>query len=221
MDTSRHISIFNPARLQDTIHVIGVGAVGSKIVMSLLRLGIPGDSVHIYDDDIVEPHNLCNQLFYRTHVGIPKVEALYSIIHEQLNEKIHIHNERVDTQKLSGIVFLCVDSMDTRRKLMNSFTNMPHVKIVFETRMGWDTCSVFSITAKHYEEWLKSSSYDDDVAELSPCGSQMTVGQTADINASVAVWQFIKFVMGTCPVDNECIIEMVPSFRAHSFLWGN
>ena len=58
---------------KQTVLVLGVGGLGSVVMMNLLRLGI--GKLIIVDYDVVDEHNLNRQLmFSKSDVGKPKVE---------------------------------------------------------------------------------------------------------------------------------------------------
>src|SRR5579859_3245481 len=79
IDPSRHLEVFSPASFGERrVDVIGCGATGSRVALSLAKLGIV--NIHIWDDDVVSDVNLANQVYGLNHVGEPKVDALWNII---------------------------------------------------------------------------------------------------------------------------------------------
>ena len=70
MDLVRQLEFFDPAKITEEIHIIGVGAIGSHIVEMLVRMGI--EDINIYDFDTVDEHNIPNQMFYSTNLNEPK-----------------------------------------------------------------------------------------------------------------------------------------------------
>ena len=173
--------------------VIGCGAVGSKISTELVRLGV--DALTIYDFDEVEPHNLCNQAFTLAHVGMKKTEALKSLIADICSAEVTVEEKYVDQVIDTPIVFLCVDSMSARKAIMAKLLLNPTVCYVIETRMGVDEVRVYTVTAASYNKWKLVSDYDDSQAEVSACGTSLSVGPTSSICASLASWQFMKLHM--------------------------
>ena len=80
MDLSKSLDWFNPDSVSERIHIIGCGSVGSTVAELLTRFGLT--KFTLYDFDLVEPHNIANQMFRKTDIGKTKVEALQSIICE-------------------------------------------------------------------------------------------------------------------------------------------
>ena len=197
VDTSRHISVFDPDKVnfsKTKIHIIGCGATGSKVARALADLGI--ETLHLWDFDKVEIHNIANQEFRNGDVGKSKVSALAEIIKEKTGLSVETHDEKVTDQRLDGYVFLLTDTMASRKEIFeNSLKYKPNTKMVFETRMGTDTGMIYSFCSykpSHIKKWLDRSDYGDDEAEVSACGTSISVGMTAAIIANLAVWQFIK-----------------------------
>lgn len=66
MNLSKSLEFFDPLNINESIHIIGIGAMGSRIAELLVRLGIP--KIHIWDMDTVEDKNITNQLY--THSSL-------------------------------------------------------------------------------------------------------------------------------------------------------
>ena len=73
MDLSKHLDFLTPASYGRPIHIIGVGAIGSRIAEQLARLGFT--NLVIYDFDTVDEYNITNQLYTYPDIGLPKTEA--------------------------------------------------------------------------------------------------------------------------------------------------
>lgn len=197
IDTTRHVDVFSPDAFgKRRIDVIGAGASGSRIVLALAKLGL--ENIHVFDFDIVEAHNIANQVFSQADIGRPKVEALRDIVKAHTGLEITIYNERVDgSQKLGDVVFLLTDTMSSRKEIWQKAIRFKvATKLMIETRMGVDQGRVYVVNptrmaqVKGWEETL----YDDDVAEVSACGSTISVGPTAEFLSGLAVWQLIRWL---------------------------
>ena len=73
MDLSKSYEFFQPEMCKERIHIIGCGSVGSTLAELLARFGLT--NISLYGFDIVEPHNLANQMFVLSDVGKAKVDA--------------------------------------------------------------------------------------------------------------------------------------------------
>jgi molybdopterin/thiamine biosynthesis adenylyltransferase len=194
LNLTRHLSLLDPTKLKSPIHIIGVGAVGSKIAMSLAKLGIT--DIHIYDFDKIEEHNISNQLFGLQHIAKSKVDATKEIVKEYTGIELHAHDVKVEAgQEFEGIVFFELDTMSGRKMLLDNCQWKPQIKLCIDTRMGADIMEVFSFNPCIPEELkqYRESLTDDDIADVSYCGSAVSVGPTSSILAELAVWNLIKW----------------------------
>ena len=199
VNNSRSVGIINPEKYRGNIHVVGVGATGSRIVKNLIELGFSGSQVHIHDFDIVEEHNINNQVFDNTHIGMPKVVAMYELILKGYDEKIHSHQHKVDTNtQLDGIVFLLTDTMSSRKEIVESMKINPNIKLVIETRLDPECGYVHTfnpLNRKQYEFFIDSLFEDDEFPQVvSACGTRQTIGHVVDILAGTAMCEFVKFI---------------------------
>lgn len=199
MDLSRHISVFNPASVKNDIHIIGVGATGSFVAMQIARMGVP--VLNIYDFDDVEIHNIPNQYYDTEDIGKLKIDALDEKLHK-INPDITVNksNAKVtaeDISKMEGYVFLLVDSMKVRKELWEAAKNNLNIINVWESRLGSDQARVYSLPIEEGKDYSKYEQdfYDDDNAEVSACGTSITVLPIVLQTASLMIVQFIDLVM--------------------------
>lgn len=190
--------------------IIGCGAIGSKIAVELTRAGI--NSLELYDADIVESHNLCNQAFLHDHIGINKAIATEDLLNKICALNVETHAEFYSNQYPAfETVFLCVDSMKERRRIVEELFKKPNVTTIIETRMGTDEYRVYVISKADYEKWKSVSDYDDSAIERSPCGTTLSIGGTSSLCASTAVWQYLKFfTKAPATIEFEIILCILP-----------
>ena len=208
IDISRHRELIDTEKVTLPVHVIGVGATGSYVAYALAKLGVK--NIEVYDFDVVEEHNIANQLFGIGDIGKKKVDALEEIILRDTGIQIKKHEVRVERQLFSGFVFVMVDSMKSRKEIFeNCIKFKPSVVHAVEPRMGLDVCRVYNIQPlnlalhKRYDATLYS---DDAVQELSACGNSMTVITSSLIVAGLCVRQFINQQTGV-ELDFEILLD--------------
>ena len=197
VNTVRHHSLFDP-NITGRIDVIGCGAIGSNVVLSIAKLGV--ENLHVWDFDNVESHNIANQLFSISDVGKPKVEAIREIVKANTGLEITAHNAVVRKKKQLGeIVVMCVDSMKARKEIFdNSLKHISNVKLVVETRMGIDSIRCYTIcptNLDHITKWEETLCKDEDLhpEDAGICQAPISVGATASIASNLATWQIIKW----------------------------
>lgn len=214
MDLSRHITVFNPASVKNDIHIIGVGATGSFVAMELARMGCP--VINIYDFDDVEIHNIPNQYYDTGDLGKLKAEALTDklrLINPDIT--VNVGKEAVtpeDISKMSGYVFLLVDSMKVRKELWEAAKANKDLINVWESRLGSDQARVYSLPIEEGKDYSKYEQdfYDDDNAEMSACGTSITVLPIVLQTSALMIVQFIDLVM-----DNPVIPHFKTIFDNH------
>lgn len=213
----RHESVFDPDQFHEQVDVIGAGATGSRIVMSLARLGVK--DIHVWDFDKIEEHNVPNQIFGRNDVGASKADAMRKLVLRDTGTKISSHKRKVNgKQPLGEVVFLLTDTMESREEIWkNGIKNNTGVRLMIETRMGPDCGYVYSVNPclpKDVRAWEKTL-YKDEESEESACGATVTVGPTADVLAGIAVWQFIKWFRQSRgeDLDNQLEFEVMYGMR--------
>ncbi len=196
IDAQRHLPVFDPdAWGNRRIDVIGVGATGSKVVLSLAKLGI--QKIRVWDPDVVGKHNVGNQAFGNDDVGKPKVTALSEMVLRQTGLLLDARAEYVDgTQELGPVVFLLTDTMASRKEIWERGLRFkPRVKLMVETRLGADSMYIYCVNPCSLPEvrgW-ESTLCDDAKVERSACGGKISVGPSAGILAEKAVWQLIRW----------------------------
>lgn len=208
LDTRRHMDIFNPYDFGNTaVTVIGAGATGSWLVLELAKLGI--QNITVWDFDVVEEHNIPNQIFGLQHVGLPKVVALQEIILDYTGLEIKVKNERFESGRLRDYVFLMVDSMTGRKEIFDSsIRGKSAIKLMIEPRMGLNEARIYNVnpmSLTHQKQW-DAAWYPDDEAEVSACGTSQAVITTALLTASFTARQLINHV-NEVELSNEILID--------------
>lgn len=206
--------MFNPASVKNDIHIIGVGATGSFVAMELARMGCP--VLNIYDFDDVEIHNIPNQYYDTGDLGKLKAEALADklrLINPDIT--VNVGKEAVtpeDISKMSGYLFSLVDSMKVRKELWEAAKTNANIINVWESRLGSDQARVYSLPIEEGKDYSKYEQdfYDDDNAEMSACGTSITVLPIVLQTSALMIVQFIDLVM-----DNPVIPHFKTIFDNH------
>lgn len=215
----RHLDVFQPLVFgRKQIDVIGAGAVGSRVALAAARLGC--ENIHVWDFDTIEEHNIANQTYDLEQVGKFKVEALQDIIKRATGTKISPHVKKVDGTEccFGDIIFLLPDTMAARKEIwQGSIRHNFKTELMIEGRMGIDTGRVYAINPNipsKISGWEKTLCSDEE-APLSPCGSPISVGATADILSGFIIWQFIRW-FGIVYLDKKDCLEDELAFSTRS-----
>lgn len=201
MNLNKSFEYFNPFEVKERIHIIGCGSTGSTIAELLARLGL--SKFTLYDFDTVESKNIANQIFDTSCLDMNKAQATKKII-TQINPEavpdISIHTEGYIQQPLSGYVFLCVDNIETMKKIAENNKYNKNIKIMFNTRTTLEECQLFSVLWDNYNEvenFLNSMNFSHkDALAAAPqtaCGEILGVAPSVREICNVAVCNFINY----------------------------
>jgi len=195
---------FKPEDVQERIHIIGCGSVGSAVAELLTRFGLT--KLTLYDFDTIEPKNLANQLFRQEHVGVSKVNALAHMLCEinpEAKSNIKVASHGYVAQKLSGYVFLCVDNIELRRDITTTSKNNPYIKAMFDFRTRLTDAQHYAADwsdIKMVEDFINSMnfSHEEAAAEtpVSACNVTLSVAPTIRMICSLGVANFVNFAKG-------------------------
>lgn len=204
MDLSKSLEYFNPDQSDSSIHIIGCGSVGSTVAVLLARAGLT--NLVLWDFDHVEPHNLANQMFRQQDVGKLKVEALRDILLEinpEAEDDIELKPDGWQGKMLSGYVFLCVDNIELRRKIVEQHYDSEYVRAMFDFRTRLEDAQHYAADwsdEKMKKDFLNSMQFSHDEAKeetpVSACNVTLGVAPTVWIICSYGVANFMNFWNG-------------------------
>lgn len=224
-DFTRQSELINIHEFDKRINVIGAGALGSWLTFFLLKMGFK--KINLYDFDVVEEHNIPNQIFREDQIGISKVESMKNLYRSFFNEenarrRLAVYNHAITPENapaLKGIVFSCVDSMKARKEIYESCFKYGQADMWIEGRIGLFGAYVYTLDRKDIEVMKKyeETLYDDEIAEVSACGISQTALPSAVNCASIMLMQLISAHRG-----NEVLNKIeysIPDLTCMSKRW--
>ena len=204
MDLSKSYEFFQPEKYDGRIHIIGCGSVGSTLAENLARCGVT--KMTLWDFDMVESHNIVNQMFSQQHIGKTKVEALADIlvdINPYIKDELELQPKGWQGKLLSGYIFLCVDDIAIRRNFVEKHMDSPYVKAVFDFRTLLESAQHYAADWSDFkmkQTLLNSMQFShEEAAEETPvsaCGITLGVATTVRLVCALGVNNFINFVKG-------------------------
>ena len=205
MNLSKSLDYFDPINQVDgAIHVIGIGAMGSRVAELLVRLGIP--KIHIWDMDTVEDKNIANQVYLHSHIGMKKTDALELFL-KDINPQLQVYKHgKYTDQALSGYVFLNVDSIELRYNITESNMLNTNIKAMFDCRMRLEDAQSYAAdwsNEKQRNTFLSSMDFTDaeavEATPVSACGTTLSVASTVVSTAAFTVSNFMNLIRtGKC-----------------------
>jgi hypothetical protein len=204
MDLSKCYTYFQPEKNDCRIHIIGCGSVGSTVAENLVRFGVT--KITLWDFDVVEPKNIANQMFRNQDIGKMKVEAVADILSEinpDIQDNIKLMQKGWTGQPLNGYVFLCVDDIDLRRKIVERHMNSPYVKAMFDFRTRLEDAQHYAADwsdQKMRQDFLNSMQFSHEEATeetpVSACNVTLSVCPTIRVICAYGVANFVNFWNG-------------------------
>ena len=143
---SRQLDIVDSDKLSLPIHIIGAGGIGSWTALLLAKMGC--SDITVYDDDVVENHNVASQFFKESDLGKAKTEALFENIQMFAGTNIRIEKQEKELEIQTGLVILAVDSAETRIELGETFKDKDIY--IIDGRMGGLQAEVYFRHASQY-----------------------------------------------------------------------
>ena len=222
MNFSRQEELYQGGTNNDIVNIIGVGATGSWVGLLLAKLGVR--AIRLFDNDIVELHNVPNQLYSTADIDKFKASMCAKYMKDLgSGSQVAEYKWKITEKEMQGVLANCtatfclVDSMAVRKELfeaaMKASTREPHHYWI-ETRMGLTGYRIYLIDlSDDYQvaEYRKTL-YNDDEAEVSACGHSQSIVSTAMQCASHAVGLWLAKLNNAEYVPNEIIFDVHSSF---------
>lgn len=170
MNFLRQKGILDPDEIIFPITIIGCGGIGSPTAIMLAKVG--WSKITLIDPDIVESHNLPNQLFPLSAVGKNKVEICRELIRQFSDCSITTIVERFSEKSCyPGIIVSGVDSMKSRMEIWENLKFNINIPLYIDARIGAELVQVYTVQPSNlsdiemYEKYLFS---DENSVQL-PC----------------------------------------------------
>ena len=150
----RHSSEIQEKLSAGRVAIAGLGGLGSNVAYSLTRIGV--GHLHLIDFDVVDITNLNRQQYFMEHLGMPKTDALESLL-KKINPYLDIQTDCVrvtedNIRELFGewdIVCEAFDDPGAKAMLVNGILEcFPEKKLVSASGMAGFGSSNSIVTKK-------------------------------------------------------------------------
>lgn len=177
--------------------VIGVGAIGRQVALQLAALGVP--RLTLIDHDAVSVENLAPQGYWPTDLGQSKVQATASVC-RQINPDIQMQTcperfrrslARALVEDGSVVVFVCVDSITTRKTIWESVRGFADLMI--DGRMNGEVIRVLAADSANPDDLYSESLFAQEEAFAGSCTARSTI-YAASIAAGLMVGQLARWL---------------------------
>jgi sulfur carrier protein ThiS adenylyltransferase len=199
--------------------VVGVGAVGRQVALQLAPIGLR--RMHLVDFDTIEMTNVTTQGYLPEDIGEFKVDIMQNdcecCVPEEEGFDCVVHNERITAALLDKIVagnrprktvvFSCVDSIETRAKLV-SWVHELGLPLMVDGRMRGEVLRVLTATVDSYDAY-RATLFAGSEALDGRCTARVTL-YGASILAGLMVHQFTRWLRSG-PLDNDLMVTLSDS----------
>ena len=123
--TARHTPGIYKVLKNSVVGIAGLGGLGSAVAVALARMGL--GTLILVDYDVVEPSNLNRQQFTTDQIGVPKTEAIKTIL-ANINPYVRVKTVREvltgdnlrDVFKSSEVLVECFDSAEEKKMFLET-----------------------------------------------------------------------------------------------------
>ena len=207
VDTSRHQQVFDAGWVPGRILVVGLGSIGSNVAYNLAKLNLT--ALTLLDDDSVEQHNVANQRFDAADVGRLKSEAVFDTVDRAVGANtVEAYSRRLGDPDLDEAVpaiarcrfetvFLCTDSIESRRLAADRIKLNRVTSLVVDCRMNATQATVYAFDPRDFDQLARYRDTLHSEAEVDDrnggCTLTQSIGATAQVAADLATWQLIHW----------------------------
>lgn len=133
---TRQADLIPELLLTTPITVVGAGAIGSMVVLTLAKMGF--HNITVFDDDIIEHVNINNQFYRISDINKLKVDALKELVYDFTHVNIKPMPIRASGSLSDKVVIPAVDSMKSRKEIYDLFCGA----VLIDPRMAIEYASI-------------------------------------------------------------------------------
>lgn len=192
-----------PQENLDKLLVIGLGGIGSAIVLAATIMGFK--EIFGYDNDLIEEHNFATTLYPMWDTTNDKKEIVINKKKADLAK--NLFNQYADNQKSKfkystwqpgdltlPKMIVCTDNMESRLYAFEEWVKLENRELFIDLRMGATTIEIVTII-KNNSEFYKTTWKASHEIEDAPCTMKHTI-YTGMIAASYGLSQIQKILVG-------------------------
>lgn len=169
------------------IGIVGLGGIGSQLVPLLSIMGFK--SIHGWDNDLLEEHNLSTTMYPQTALGKTKSEIAEGIskLYAVKPDNMKFYNKYYDeTSPTMPNMIVCTDDMESRMTAYTRWREQSNRRLFLDLRMGAMAMEIVTTTKdddNYLDTWVPTHSVEPE-----PCTMKHTIF-TASIVGGIGVNQ--------------------------------
>jgi len=186
LNLSKQALLINETQLRQwTVHIFGLGSIGSHLGRALAKSGFV--NIVGYDFDIVEEDNIPAQAYSLKHIDMKKTEAFKQILEEECGVTPVVVDGKIDEGtniniEQNAIYFCAFDSIPARKLVWDKVKgyNVPYG----ESRIGRFDYRYYFVTEKTGDKWKEEYEglldLSQPISDLM-CGEKCSFGPNTDL----------------------------------------
>jgi hypothetical protein len=185
--------------------LIGAGAIGRQVALQLAAIGIR--QLQLVDFDKVEITNLTTQGYWRDDIGQTKVQATAAAI-ARIDASITVEAicDRFRPRfPLGGVVFCCVDRIETRAVIWRTARECCHFWT--DGRMLGEAIRVLVAADADSRQYYPTTLFSSADAQRGSCTARSTI-YAAAIAGGLMVHQFTRWLRGL-RIDRDTSVNLL------------
>ncbi len=192
---------------QQTLCVIGVGAIGRQVALQLAAIG--ASKIKLVDPDTVEDINIATQGYRFEHIGKTKVECTAADM-RGINDNIELLEvipekfRYTQLEQCTG-VFSCVDKISVRTNIYNRI-KLFDTPFFVDGRMLGEVLRVLTIYDADSNKYYESTLFAQEEQQDGRCTARSTI-YTANIAAGFMLTSFTKYLR-KMPIDYDVLFNI-------------
>lgn len=201
-------------RTDESVVVGGAGGIGSWLTFLLARANF---NVTLFDDDVIEEHNLSGQLFKASDIGKLKVHAVQNIVGDFSGSYINLYPSKYVAGSVTHrYMFSAFDNMKARRDMFEnwklSIPDSTVVPIFIDGRLEMEQLQIFCVTPANMHIYEKDYLFDDSAVEDLPC----SLKQTSHVACMIASHMVAFFTNHMANIYTGEVFREVPFFYEYA-----
>jgi molybdopterin/thiamine biosynthesis adenylyltransferase len=210
IDYSGQKDYYDPSYHGGSVSVVGAGGIGSPSVLGLARLGIP--YIAVYDDDVVEPHNVTAQNYEISQVGMDKVDAITEQVNRVSVADIRPYTRRINEKArfTTDVVISAVDNMESRKEIYEAASKSPNTTHLIDGRLGGEliVCHVLKLSDKEHVEYYLSDDVMFDDSEVTSVACTARAVCDVGLAISALVVRSVRRILTAQPLEKQIVFNV-------------
>jgi len=188
----------------DSVVVGGAGGIGSWLTLFLSRIGY---SVHLYDNDKFEEHNMGGQFVGRNDIGESKVSVVGKLVRNFGGKTINMYDELYTSEGMKHKYMIAAfDNMEARHIMFDNWFKYNaemenHDALFIDGRLALEQIQIICVDPSKTKDYREKHLFADSDVEEAACTLKQTSHSAAMIASTMTAF-FTNHITNMVNKDN-------------------